>query len=49
MTPGSAPHEVPVFETRTDRATVEACMAALFTSSDGSLPARPTGLLAMSD
>jgi DNA-binding LacI/PurR family transcriptional regulator len=46
---GIAPHEVPIFETRNDRATVEAGLAALFPGPDGGGPGRPTGLLAMSD
>ncbi len=46
---GIAPGAVPVFETRNDRATVEAGMAALFPDPDGGGPGRPTGLLAMSD
>lgn len=46
---GIAPETVPVFETRNDRASVEAGMDALFPGSGLGGPGRPTGLLAMSD
>jgi DNA-binding LacI/PurR family transcriptional regulator len=48
-TAGIAPEEAPLFETRNDRASVEAGMAALFPGPDLGGPGRPTGLLAMAD
>jgi DNA-binding LacI/PurR family transcriptional regulator len=46
---GISPDAVPFFETRNERTSIEAGMAALFPTPDLGGTTRPTGLLAMSD